>query len=174
MMGSQNSENFMPDYSTWLTKPQAAEAIGCSTKTVEQLAKEGRIERAYYKRPETGATISVYHPKEVARIRKERNPDAAAFVLPEVSENSESAAVAIRQAVRTDDFLQAIAAIAAGSQNSQNTVRIAEKLYLTLDQAAQLSGLPRSYIRAQMSAGALAAIKTGAGWRIKRADLAAL
>jgi hypothetical protein len=35
-----------PDYSTWLTKQQAADAIGASTKLIERLADEKQIQHA--------------------------------------------------------------------------------------------------------------------------------
>ena len=43
------------DYSTWLTKQQAAEVIGVSTKLIEALAKEKKLQAAKWKRPESGA-----------------------------------------------------------------------------------------------------------------------
>src|SRR6185369_10734030 len=101
------------DYSTWLTKQQAADAIGVSTKLVEQLAKEKKLQSAQWKRPENGAWVSVYHPDDVARERKERNPDAPAFVLPATDEQPEDPdaqtnALAVRQS--PGEFLQALAA----------------------------------------------------------------
>jgi excisionase family DNA binding protein len=51
------------------------------------------------------------------------------------------------------------------------SVPITDKLYLTLREASELSGLPVGYIRAAMKDGKLKGIKTGAGWRLKRADL---
>src|ERR1700688_5103207 len=77
-----------PDYSHWLTKQQAAEAIGVSTKTIEKLAAEGQFEQAYWRRPQTGAKVSVFHPEEVERIRRERNPGAKPFMMPEDKQSS--------------------------------------------------------------------------------------
>jgi len=74
---SQNS-----DLSTWLTKQQAADAIGVSTKTIEQFAKDGRIQQAVYRPQNRGAAKAVYHPDDVARIARERRQEPRAFVLP--------------------------------------------------------------------------------------------
>jgi len=68
-------------HSEWLTKAQAAQAIGVSTKTVEQMALAGKLRLAKYRRPQTGARISVYHPEDVERQRAERNPGAGPYVL---------------------------------------------------------------------------------------------
>ena len=50
-------------------------------------------------------------------------------------------------------------------------VRIAEQLVLTLKEAAQLAGLPRSFIEQSVEAGKLKAFKIGTASYIKRSDL---
>jgi hypothetical protein len=104
-----------PDYSHWLTKQQAAEAIGVSTKTIEKLAAEGQFEQAYWRRPLTGAKVSVYHPDEVERIRRERNPGAKPFVLPEEEKQSSGDVSIAPQLVATlpqaENLLTALAAV---------------------------------------------------------------
>lgn len=83
----------MQDYSHWLTKERAAQMLSRSTKYVEQLAKEKKIQHAKWKRPETGAHVSVYHPDDVARVRRELHPDAEPFVLPPVAEDSQNSQI---------------------------------------------------------------------------------
>lgn len=160
------------DYSTWLTKQLAADAIGVSTKTIEQLAKDKKLQQAYWKRPETGATVSVYHPEDVERLRKERNPDAPPFVLPSPAEAKPEASTALA-VPSMDRFFQAIAAAAGTSQKSQNRseVRLAERLFLTIPEAAHFSGLPQAHLRRLMREGKLESLKTGSGWRIRRVNL---
>ena len=46
-----------PDYSTWLTKQQAADAIGVSTKQIERWTQEKRLQVAKWKRPEGGPRL---------------------------------------------------------------------------------------------------------------------
>jgi hypothetical protein len=83
---SQNSESShtsqKPDYATWLTKQQAADAIGVSTKTIEQWAIEGKLQRAVWRLQGRGAQKAVYQPDDVARIAAERRGSPVAFVLP--------------------------------------------------------------------------------------------
>lgn len=55
----------------------------------------------------------------------------------------------------------------------ENKVRIAEQLALTLKEAAQLAGLPRSFIEQSVEAGKLKAFKIGTASYIKRSDLEA-
>lgn len=167
------------DHSTWLTKQQAADAIGVSTKTVEKFADDGKLQKSEWKRPEGGPAIVVYHPRDVERLRKERNPDAQAFVLPTADEkpaSDTSKAVAMRQP-SPEQFMQALAAaVGATSQNSQKRteVRLAERLYLTVWEAAEYTGLGVGYLRGRIAEGRLELVK-GAGPRgadvIRRSDL---
>jgi len=50
-------------------------------------------------------------------------------------------------------------------------VRIAERLFLSVHEAAQYSGLPQAHLWRLLKDGQLAGVKTGAGWRIRRHDL---
>jgi len=160
-----------PDYSTWLTKQQAAEAIGCSTKTVEKLAAGKQLQHAYWRRPETGARAVVYHPDDVARLRTERNPEAGPFVLPPVETNRQAAMTLHGGVDAARQFMELLAA--ATSQNSQTRPRVElrHKYFLTVREASELAGLPATEIRRLVATEKLEALKTGAGWRIRRAAL---
>ena len=167
------------DYSTWLTKQQAADAIGVSTKTIEKFADDKKLQQAEWKRPEGGPRIVVYHPRDVERLRKERNPEAPPFVLQAADEKPAapaSKAVAVRQP-NPEQFMQALAAaVGTASQNSQKRaeVSLAERLYLSLAEAAEYTGLGVGYLRRQIAEGKLALVK-GAGPHgadvLRRADL---
>jgi excisionase family DNA binding protein len=173
------------DYSTWLTKQQAADAIGVSTKTVEKFAFRRRLQQALWKRPEGGPAIVVYHPRDVEALARKRNPEAEAFVMPAAADEPPAAApdasktLAVRQ-LGAEGFMQAIiAAVENSSQKSKNTseVRLAERLYLTIAEAAELTGLGVGYLRRQIAAGKLNLLK-GSGPHgadlVKRADLVKL
>jgi hypothetical protein len=80
---SENSQNFSAvDYATWLTKQQAADAIGVSTKTIEAFAKDQKIQQAAWRPQGRGAERAVYNPDDVARMVQERRGAPAPFVLP--------------------------------------------------------------------------------------------
>ena len=170
-----------PDCSLWPTKKETAEAIGVSTKLVEQFANEKRLQVAKRKQPGTGAWASVYHPDDVERIRKERNPEPSPFVIQPAANVIEPAAKAPEPAKASiaplrqspAEFLQALAAaVGKDSQNSERcSVRTAERIFLTVPEAADYSGLPQAHLRRLMADGRLSGLKTGAGWRIRRADL---
>jgi excisionase family DNA binding protein len=162
-----------PDYSTWLTKQQAAEAIGVSTKTVEKLADAKQLQQAMLRRPGK-PSIAVYHPDDVARVRAERNPEAEPFVLPpedSPSQNVENPSPTSRvpALAKSQNALGSFAAIAEMFR-PPDRVRLAERLFLTLDEASELSGLPKAYLRSLMAEGKIG-LKACGRWRIRRADL---
>lgn len=164
------------NYSTWLTKQQAAEAIGVSTKLIERMAQERQIQHARWKRPTGGPRISVYHPDDVERVRKERNPEAAPFVLTPttVSENSESPETALTHS-RSENSENGAVLLAnvlerISSQNSES--RWPPPLFLTTEEAARYSGLSASYLQRLVAEGKLNRISEGLrGHRYRRADL---
>lgn len=155
----------MPDYSHWLTKAQAAEIIGVSTKTIEALAKNRQLHQARLRRPGKPAIV-VYHPDDVERVRRARNPDAEPFTLP-----PEPPPTAI---ARRSDAPQALLSWLQGLHLQPGAVRVSERLFLTIPEASDYSGLPQTYLRRLLAEGKLKGLKTGAGWRIKRSDLEAL
>ena len=174
-----------PDYSTWLTKQQAADALGVSTKTVEQFAKDRKLEQAVWRRPTGGPPVRVYFPDDVARVASERHQAPQVFVLPAVQDppsngNGNHAAIA-RVSTASDvptgeDVLRLVFAAALRTLASENppTSENSEKLFVSISQAAAISGLSWTYLKRQLEAGTLKGIKDGRSWRIRRKDLEGL
>jgi hypothetical protein len=172
----------VPDYSTWFTKQQSAEAIGCSTKLIEQLAKEKKIQTAKWKKPQTGARISVYHPADVNRVRKARNPGAEPFIMQasDASENSESQSEAgalslprgeLQVARPLGLLAKALEAIAA-QMASGNKREWPVPLFLTTKEAALYTGLSAGFLDGLVKSGKLPRLEKGIqGHRYRRADL---
>lgn len=164
-----------PDLSAWWNKETTAAALNVSTKTVERLAAAAKLESRMYKRPEGGAVIKVYHPAEVERLRKKLQPDAKPFVVPAETSALVRTTAAPAPAGPAAGWERALAVqIAKAGQlfleaeHHPPELPVTEVLFLTLQQAAKLSGLPRSLIREMKG------VRTGRGWRIRRADLEAL
>jgi excisionase family DNA binding protein len=172
------------DYSTWLTKQQAADTIGVSTKTVESLAKDRKIEQAAWRPQGRGAERAVYNPDDVARIAADRTPGRPAFVLPAVSTptngNRDQAghhtqlATASRGAAGPEAaaaYLQAMltAILGASSQTSESSQK-SETTFLTVAEASAVTGLTQAYLLRAIAAQTLPAVKDR-GWRIRRRDL---
>ncbi len=60
------------DYSSWLTKQQAADAIGVTTKSIERFVQAGKIQQARWRPSGRGPELAVYEPSDVARVAAER------------------------------------------------------------------------------------------------------
>src|SRR5262245_30029428 len=165
-----------PDYSTWRTKQQAADEIGVSTKTIEQFAKAGELDQATWKRPK-GMPLAVFDPDGVTRIAHTRNPSKP-LVLPvgrvvPASGNGHGAALVPVQSDSALEGMQDVKRLTGFVLDALRASQVYTKLFLTLEEAADVSGLPLAYLRRRVREGTLPAIKSG-GWRIRRRDLEGL
>lgn len=176
------------DLSDWLTLAQAAAAIGVATRTVERWAKAGKLEGR--SRPQArGPAVVVYYPPDVADRAAERQRAATPFVVQTVpsgnghgtppAAHSLQGAHALQGAVDDPLRLFAAALVQAVLSPTRPTlsapVSEAPRLFLTIPEAAAISGLPPIDLRRACESGELKARKTGrGGWRIKRTDLEAL
>jgi hypothetical protein len=171
-----------PDVADWLTKSQAAELIGVSTKTIEAWAQAKKLQQAA--RPQAhGPALAVYHPEDVARLASERRTAPAAFVLPAGSDVARGNGAGLSQLRDTGpagaellrEFLSALVhAVGATSQNPENaTSESSQKSFVTIAEASAITGLTQAYLRRCIATGGLKAIRD-VGWRIRRKDLEAL
>ena len=168
-----------PDYRDWLTKAEAATAIGVSTKTIEAWAQAKKLQQAF--RPQAhGPALAVFHPEDVARLASERRTVPAAFVVPAGTDvgrgNGRSLAVPAHATGGAELFREflgaAVQAIAAATPvpTSEKTSESSQKWVLTLAEAAAASGWSRTYLRRAIAEGRLPAERDG-GWKIRRDDL---
>jgi len=172
------------DLTDWLTKQQAADAIGVSTKAIERFARAKKLEQRF--RPQArGPQVAVYHPDDVARLASERQPAPSAFVLPAdpmhlpdpapTNGNGRGAsqlarAIAPAVAAPADDPLRALAAAICAFMSQTSETSVSETLFLTIREAAGVTGLSQAYLRRLIAAGTLKAVRDR-GWRIRRRDL---
>ena len=103
-------------------------------------------------------------------MSKKRSPDGsekalARVVEPAVATTRSNAASGLEAAFLA--FLQSKAAPAA-------VVPLERRIFLSVSESAELSGLPVSYLRRLIAQEKLKAFRTGSGWRIPRAELEAL
>jgi hypothetical protein len=179
-VGPDSNDNF----STWLTKDQAAAAIGVSTKTVEKLAQDGQLQQTVWRPQGRGAARAVYHPDDVTRIAQQRRPGLPAFVVPAgaagPANGNGAGAMQTLSSVSAasptgEDVLRLVFAAALRQLTSEKppTSEKSEKLFLTLDEAVALSGLSPANLRRRCRSGWPGAIKDR-GWKIRRKDLESL
>lgn len=172
----------IPDLSTWLTKQQAADACGVSTKAIERWAKAGKLEAAF--RPQAGTPdVVVYFPEDVARIAAARQrtagtgflvPDRAAVHRNGNGSHGDGQPTADSLSTFTppiinpgEDLFRALvtAAVRVVSETSE-----ARPAYVPLPEALRVSGLSRSAFRRAVAAGEV----TVRGRRYRRQDVEAL
>ena len=171
-----------PDYATWLTKDQAAAAIGVTTKSIERFVQAGQIQQARWQRDGRGPQLAVYQPDDVARIAAERQPGPLPpFLVPastvSAAGNGHGSVNALTpsedrlESIRPgEDLLRALvgAAVRVMSETSQTPA-----LFLTIAEASAVTGLSQAFLKRMIEAGTLSAVRDR-GWRIRRKDLEAL
>ena len=176
--------------SDWLPVRLAAIQIGCSTRTVERLARAKQLERRL--RPQAGSpAVAVYNPADVARLAAERQPAPAPFVLGAVLDvgngNGQGHAKSLTETpgsfpetlARGDDPIRQLFAAALRAVLSPPSppvaATVAETLYVTVREASAIVGLPQADLRDLIHEGDLPHRRTRRnGIRIRRKDLEAL
>jgi hypothetical protein len=158
-----------PDYSTWFTKDQTAAALHVSTKQVERFSQAGQLQPMRWTRPTGGQPINVYAPDDVDRLAHKLLPSRP-YVAPPEPPASNGHGLRRQAAPATMDVLtQSLLAVA----QRLGEPPVEQKVYLTLDEAARVSGLSKAYLRRACQERSVMAIKDG-GWKIRRTALAAL
>lgn len=143
---------------TWLTKQQAAAQLQVAEKTIDRMAKAGELQKQTFKRAGQ-VPIVVFHPGDVERARVARAPQA--FIVPE-----------------TGGHMSAVSGHPVrdmSTRMSELSVVPVRRLWLTLQQAADYSGLPTAVLLEFIGAGRLPALdvgrRRGGRWRIRQIDL---
>jgi excisionase family DNA binding protein len=178
-----------PDYSTWLTKQQAAEAIGVTTKSIERFVQEGKIQQARWRRPTGGPELAVYHPDDVARIAQARQPGPLPpFLVPggapaSTNGNGHGGLTPITPITPSpfSNVEEARRAFVVGLSEFAGLLKTVSQtsetstLWVTVPEAAAILGFPQADVRRLIHDGELNCRRTGRGGiRIRRTDLGAL
>lgn len=177
------------DLSTWLTKQEAADRLGVSTKAIERYTRAGKLEQRFRRQAGT-PDVAVYYPEDVDKLASARRPRLPApFLVPgpprPTNGKGSHSAVELAGASRPDlgpaiaaglsdvaGALRWLVSQTAGAGVSQTSVtQESQKLFLTIPEAAAVAGLSKTYLRRQLEAGTLKGIKDGRRWRIRRTDL---
>jgi hypothetical protein len=160
----------------WVSKEEAGVRLGSSDRPLSprrvlELAKEGRLTAELVRDPNSGQMVTRINAGSVERFIYNRNtpaeiPDPAPRKPGEVSGPHASS-----QPSRT------LAALADLLRDSPAAGSIAHpaRLWLTLEESAEYSGLPASVLSGFIGDGKLSAMnvgrRRGGQWRIRRLDL---
>lgn len=151
----------------WVPLKQAMALLGKSQKTIERLVNaeqlRSKLEPREGRKPER-----LYHAGDLDRIKQEAIPAPASeprrALLP--ARATTEIAISSDTVTKLDDVMT------RWLNRPAPPISIREKLWLTLDEAAELSGLPRSAVADFAAEGRITAMKRGA-WFIHRASLEA-
>lgn len=177
-----------------LTKEEAAQFLGKSTRAVERYVKAGKLTARYEKNEKT--SYAVYDEKELESLKAELEGapypmrpavEAVSNGKPAAPGGSQSLALtATRSDADLAEFVGLVTAnvgarLFAALEASKHGERpplvsltdLDVKLVLSLAEASALSGLSKDRLAQACQAGMLKAKKNaiGRGWRVKRADL---
>jgi excisionase family DNA binding protein len=161
------------DVNDWPTRQEAAVQLKVSAGSVERLLKQMRLKKRI--RRGNGPAVVVIDPKSIADYREGRADPAeeettnprASVALARIVEHSFAP-------VRSGGSLSGLEAAFLAflqSKTSGSPVPVERRIFLTLPESADLSGLPAVLLRRLIASGKLKALKTGAGWRVPRVEL---
>lgn len=159
----------MPNVDQWPTESAAAALLGTSVKTIARYARQGKIERR--KRPVAGRKPeNVCNPRDLERLL----PAAHVMVPEEPPPQTEALARRPPQNGMAGEFLAFIRTIAtAVSADGQTVQTKTARVWLSLDEAAEHSGLSRGFLLRLVREGAIDANRGGphGALRLRRVSL---
>lgn len=162
-----------PAPEAWITKEEAAEILGVSTRQVERLAERGLIRKRFIKpgggrrygctQYEKAAVAAIEHDREFPAPSGDGTKDLARIRehvgLPPLSPTIEEMSGLTTGLITLKELLQ------EGRPREP-------RAWLTLTEASEYSGLPVPFLSALLREGHIHAIGRGpATWRIQRASL---
>jgi excisionase family DNA binding protein len=149
------------------TKKEAAAFLGVSEKAIERYANAGKLKKNVEEK-EGGGFITYYDETELEKLKKAMKDKAEQVSAPRQPDTT--TALARRSAM--PDFI-ALLTNAIGQTKIVPQVDITEKSFLTIKEAAALSGLSVSHFEFAIKSKKLKShtIPHVRGRRIKRADL---
>jgi excisionase family DNA binding protein len=147
------------------SKREAAEMLGLSTRGIERAVRRGHLtvlyrdskhgKQAWFKAPEL---------QRLKQIQEGRGPVGFTSGIP-------GQPVGPGPAIGTLIPMVEMEPRRKGREREAQAVPVADRLTLTVDDAAHLAGLPRSFIIENIHSGKLKAITIGRRHYIKRVDL---
>jgi excisionase family DNA binding protein len=161
------------DVSDWPTRQEAALQLKVSERSIERLLKQKRLKKRI--RRGNGLAVVVIDPKSIADCRQgpadpaeeETTSPSTSVALARIVEHT----LAPVRAAGSLSGLEAAFLAFLQSKTSGSAVPVERRIFLTLAESAELSGLPAVFLRRLIASGKLKALRTGAGWRVPRVEL---
>jgi excisionase family DNA binding protein len=142
------------------SKREAAELLGVSTRAVERAVRRGHLSVVY--RQSKHGRKAWFSPADLERYRQHQEARVAVGFMTGAGPTVGTLIPMVDMQPRDQP---------ATVSRRANGVPIGERLTLTLADAAQLSGLPRSFIARNVREGRLRSVKIGRTVFVKRSEL---
>lgn len=140
----------IPDTSNWPTQTQAAAVLGTNERTIRRWIESGRLHSS--SRPAVGRKpLTIVDPEDVERIRLERLPPVVLRDQGEAASNHTAHPDSMAIGPHIPAAGASLQHFLAGVLQAYPVSR--PKSWLTLDEAAEVSGLPKAWLLAQARAG---------------------
>lgn len=152
------------DLKDWPTNWEAAVQLAIPETSIESLVKQRRLKQRT--RRDTGVPVGVIDPNSIAKYRQSHG-DKTSVALARVEHPSAATA----RSGSAPSGLEAAFLAFLQSKTPGSGVPVERRIFLTMAEAAEFSGLPATFLRRLIASGKLKALKTGAGWRVARLEL---
>jgi excisionase family DNA binding protein len=149
------------------SKREAAELIGLSTRGIERAVRRGHLAVQY--RDSKHGKKAFFRPEDLERFRQRQEARVSVGFTSGIPGHPFPPGPAIGTVIPVVEMEPRERK--REPQMPENPVPIADRLTLTLNEAVQLSGLPRSFIAESIRSGKLKALRIGRAWHVKRAEL---
>jgi excisionase family DNA binding protein len=140
-----------------MNKKETSELLGVSTRLVEKYASEGRLGEVTYVRGKTGKQAD-YDREAVEKLKQ-------------VLESPDTAMIATKTSDARLFVASLVEAMVSGEKVRGASVRVSEKLLLTVSDCRLLTGLSEQTLREAIHDEKLKAKIIGRGYKVKKADL---
>lgn len=144
-----------------MSKRQAAEMLGVSTRGVERAVRRGHLNVVYH--DSKHGKKAWFSSAELERYRQQQVRGPVGFMTG-------GGGPTIGTLIPAVD-MRPLPAAEPPRRTTAKTVPIVDRLMLTVAEASQLSGLPRKFLVQSVRTGALQSVKIGRIAFIKRSDL---
>ena len=150
-----------------MSKREAAELVGLSTRGIERAVRRGHLAVQY--RDSKHGKQAFFKPQDLERLRQRQEAAGPVGFTSGIPGHPFSPGPAVGTVIPVVEMEPRQRK--QEPRKNQNPVAIADRLTLTLHDAVQLSGLPRSFIAQNIRGGKLKALKIGRVWYVKRTEL---
>lgn len=146
------------------SKREAAELMGLSTRGIERAVRRGHLAVQY--RNSKHGKKAFFRPDDLERFRRRQEANGPVGFTSGIPEHPFTPGPPVGAVIPMVEIPPR-----GKPRKPVNPVPIADRLTLSLNDAVQLSGLPRSFIEQNIRSGKLKALRIGRVWYVKRAEL---